>query len=142
LKEPDQHTLSAAAVAERHERMTVLLAEDDPSLPRQISRAWSGQAMRSTRRPTAKRLGSSAIPSPTMRLFSISAYPPSIGLPCCGAGGRMAAPILWDMHTDMDEYDGAVWIDDGTENGTAGFTEFGLESLTEMLPHYLPATTN
>ncbi len=50
--------------------------------------------------------------------------------------------ILWDMHTGMDEYESAVWIDDGTENGTAGFTEFGLESLTEMLPHYRPAAKN
>jgi len=50
--------------------------------------------------------------------------------------------ILWDMHTNMDKYNGAVWIDDGTENGTAGFTEFGMESLTEMLPYYLPATKN
>lgn len=50
--------------------------------------------------------------------------------------------ILSDMHTDMDEYEGAVWIDDGTENGTAGFTEFGSESLAEMLPHYLPSTPN
>ena len=39
LKEPDQYTLSAAAVAERYERVRVLLAEDDPSLARQISAA-------------------------------------------------------------------------------------------------------
>ena len=50
--------------------------------------------------------------------------------------------ILWDMHTDMDEYEGAVRIDDGTENGTVGFTEVGMESLTDMLPYYLPATKN
>jgi len=50
--------------------------------------------------------------------------------------------ILWDMHTDMDEYHGAVWIDDGNENVTAGFTEVGMESLTEMLPYYLTANQN
>jgi hypothetical protein len=41
--------------------------------------------------------------------------------------------LLRDIHTRMAFEDGALWIHDGTEHGTAGFTNPGLDNLRESL---------
>lgn len=41
--------------------------------------------------------------------------------------------LLWEIHAVMDASDGAVLINDETEDGTAGFTPLGLENVEASL---------
>jgi hypothetical protein len=49
---------------------------------------------------------------------------------------------LHEIHTMMDPSDGAVWIDDGTEHGTPGFTEVGMENLIEDMDRFPPKASD
>jgi hypothetical protein len=40
---------------------------------------------------------------------------------------------LGDIHIAMGARRGAVWIDDGTEDGMRGFTEVGMDALAELV---------
>ena len=41
--------------------------------------------------------------------------------------------MLHDIHMTMEACDGAIWIYDEAGDGTAGFTEIGMENLEEEL---------
>ena len=40
---------------------------------------------------------------------------------------------LWDIAVDMDQEDGLIWVYDLSDDGVMAFTDFGIETLKELV---------
>jgi hypothetical protein len=40
---------------------------------------------------------------------------------------------LWDIATNMDQEDGLIWVHGPNDDGVMAFTDFGIETLTELI---------
>jgi len=40
---------------------------------------------------------------------------------------------LWDVATEMDQEDGLIWVYGPGDEGVIAFTDFGIETLTELI---------
>ena len=55
---------------------------------------------------------------------------------------------LWDVASEMDQEDGLIWVYGPGEESVMAFTDFGIETLTELVqifkddPHLLKRSTD
>ena len=54
-------------------------------------------------------------------------------LPRAAARLGISEQLLAEIAIDLEPEDGALWVHDGTDEGCCGFTDFGLESVQEIL---------
>ena len=54
-------------------------------------------------------------------------------LPRAAARLGISEELLAEIASDLEPEDGVLWVYDSTEDGCQAFTEFGLESVSEIL---------